>query len=151
MEHVLLAFMLFFSPAAPPSELKPYAEYITAASQDPDVLAELFVHGRYEGRWGQAGVPMGVTAWRNNHHRRPDPHEAVCAALEAHNNATRDCGSGSTNRLRRVSYYITGNCTVIPDAASRGRSIIAMRRVFNALLEGGVLPPQEPLTCPAGE
>lgn len=150
MEFILLAFMLFFAPGASTEALLPFARNIAAASLDPAVVAELFVAGRYEGLWGVRGVPMGVTAWARSHGRRPDPHEAVCAALASVDAATSNCGGGSRALRNRLGYYITGRCEALPfrEVTQRAASVRAMVRVFRAVPRDSN---QEMLTCPAGE
>lgn len=148
MEHVILALMLLFAPAAPAAELRPYANYLVGASHTHELLAELFVTGRFEGLWGQRGVPMGVTAWTSSHGRRPNVHEAVCASLASIQAAEANCGRGSRHLVRRLGFYLTGRCEVTPEAQRRARSVMSTVRVLRAF---PIDPNREVLTCPAGE
>lgn len=150
MESILLALMLLFAPYAPAHELQPYAAHLARATMSPEVLSELFVTGRYEGLWGQRGVPMGVTAWMASHGHRPDAHEAVCASLASVEAAYANCGGGARNLSRRLGFYITGRCEVNPaqEVMTRARSVRAMTRIFRAFVRD---ERQEMLTCPSGE
>lgn len=148
MEHVILALMLLFAPAAPATELRPYANYLVGASHTHELLAELFVTGRFEGLWGQRGVPMGVTAWTASHGRRPNEHEAVCAALASIQAGEANCGRGPRHLTRRLGFYLTGRCGITPEAQRRARSVLSTVRVLRAF---PIDPNREVLTCPAGE
>lgn len=153
MESMILAFMLFFAPSARAADLQPYANHILRASDSPELLSELFVHGRNEGLWGQRGVPMGVTAWSHSRGRMPNVHEAVCASLATINSAIVQCGDGRRHLVRRLGYYLTGRCVSTPEAQRRARSVIAMTRVFGAAQHNGAAwsRQEDVLTCPAGE
>ena len=148
MELVILTLMLLFAPAAPAYELRPYANYLVRAAHTHELLAELFVTGRFEGLWGQRGVPMGVTAWTASHGRRPNEHEAVCAALATVQSAESNCGAGPRHLVRRLGYYLTGRCEATPEAMRRARSVRQTVRVLRAF---PIDPEREVLTCPAGE
>lgn len=133
MEYIILALMLLFAPNAPASELRPYATYLVRVAATHEVLAELFVVGRYEGLWGQRGVPMGVTDWVASHGgRHPNEQEAVCAAHSTVQNAVNNCGEGARNLPRRLGYYITGRCEASPEAQRRALSV---RRTIRVLRE----------------
>lgn len=151
MQEIILAFMILFSPTTAPDHLRLYAELLQRASPDVDTLAELFVHGRFEGRWGSVGVPMGVTAWARSHRRAPNEHEAVCAARETIRDSVRVCGGGARNRARRAGYYLTGRCVETAEASRRARSANSMRRIFHTMSQHVETVHTGELQCQSGE